>query len=179
MAERPEQTPIWRELRHWRYGRLAARRLVANGIATLEAVAKKYEWELLSYTGFGETCLHAVKQALKARGLSLCMEERPSEETKKLPDDGGPVFPQTDATLRVPEGVGRPLPEGMSLRDWYRGECMKGLLAATERSALGGCDAVALVSKNEEKLRAAMTAYAMVAELATDALLAARNRDGA
>lgn len=40
-------------------------------------------------------------------------------------NDGGPAFPQTNDSWQGPHAV----PEGMSLRDWFAGMAIQGMLA--------------------------------------------------
>lgn len=70
------------------------------------------------------------------------------------PHDGGPAFPRQDE--RGPHGEGiREGWDGMSLRDWFAGRALTGLLAQTPKA-----DSAAL--------------FAREAYVAADAMLAAR-----
>ena len=47
-----------------------------------------------------------------------------------MANDGGPAFPQTaDSWYR--RGNGSPVPEGMSLRDWFAGQALAELVRAS------------------------------------------------
>ena len=67
-------------------------------------------------------------------------------------DNGGPAFPQNDLSAynMGPEGIGNGM--GMTLRDWFAGQALAGLMASSTtdnwvlpdiaREALGAADAM-------------------------------------
>ena len=54
-----------------------------------------------------------------------------------MKDDGGPAFPQT---IRVPDEFHA----GMSLRDWFAGQALQGMLANGERRQSYAAEAYSL-----------------------------------
>ena len=73
-------------------------------------------------------------------------------------DDGGPAFPtvilEDTPMLRLPDGTIRPVGGGMSLRDWFAGQALVGLLSS------GGDD----IDANGYAKGAYVVADAMIAE---------------
>lgn len=83
-------------------------------------------------------------------------------------DDGGPAFPRPvseDTTQGTQLEGNRTVSkqDGMSLRDWFAGQALVGLLAFTNGS--GSCDQLSPEQAAEE---AYMTANAMLAERVKD-----------
>lgn len=71
---------------------------------------------------------------------------------KHEPDDGGPAFPDPQQRL-VPSGQGgtidierdrERLSRGMTLRQWFAGRAMQGMIAAHKCEAFDGTDAAAV-----------------------------------
>lgn len=50
-----------------------------------------------------------------------------------IPDDGGPAFPVSCSADGVPLGVSYQNTDGMTLRDWFAGVALQGILAANAK----------------------------------------------
>lgn len=83
----------------------------------------------------------------------------------KRPNDGGPAFPcPPDATVTVTK-------EGMSLRDWFAGQALGGLMADPREKR---CDPSKPL---EPQLRACAAEYAQASYRMADAMLAERAKE--
>ncbi len=81
-----------------------------------------------------------------------------------MPDDGGPAFPQGDEIGVKDPVTGNRIYTGMSLRDWFAGQALAGLL--TDPTTTGTV------------IRTVCEVQAEVAYAMADAMLAARGREG-
>ena len=62
-----------------------------------------------------------------------------------MSDDGGPAFPRPSTVWNLPDGrqTGTEDQTGMSLRDWFAGQALAGMLADPEVDARTGLIAIA------------------------------------
>jgi hypothetical protein len=51
-----------------------------------------------------------------------------------MTNDGGPAFPRHALEIKLPDGSVVPKDPGMTLRDWFAGQALQGLLASTKTS---------------------------------------------
>lgn len=101
--------------------------LARAGISTVGEVCKLTTRDILRLDNVGATCLKYVSEVLAQNGLHL-LDQEPIPGLARSSRDGGPAFPvayqhERGGTLHAQEWG------GMTLRDYYAGQALVGLLA--------------------------------------------------